>query len=130
MKSNVILAIAFATVASGFVAGCGENPVPEMITYEKDVGPLLNARCVRCHGAGGTLNKDPDISPAWIAGKMTDGMPDHHDTPQSAMFDTLAHAKMYANGFVKLWLDYPMPPPPGAQLTDREREILLNWTGE
>jgi hypothetical protein len=47
----------FAAVAAG-VAGC-ESPIPPNPTFEIDVKPIFFAHCVRCHGAGGTLNNDP-----------------------------------------------------------------------
>jgi hypothetical protein len=54
----------FALVASGLsvlvavAAGC-EEPIPAHPTYDIEVKPLFEAHCVRCHGAGGTLNGDP-----------------------------------------------------------------------
>ena len=34
---------------------------PARPTYKNDIAPLMEAHCIRCHGAGGTLNADPDI---------------------------------------------------------------------
>jgi hypothetical protein len=128
MRINALLSLSLVFVAGvgAALAGCGEEPVPGHVTYERDVKPLLEARCVRCHGAGGMLNKDPGISD-WVNSVN----PPHHDTPQLAFFNTQAAAKTYANGAVKLWIDkFPMPPPPAPRLTSREREILLNWAGD
>src|SRR5437764_1467964 len=40
------------------LASC-EEPVPQTPTFALDVKPIFAAHCVRCHGAGGTLNADP-----------------------------------------------------------------------
>jgi hypothetical protein len=49
--------LAGVALAALALAAC-EKPVPAMPTYTADVQPILEAHCVRCHGAGGTLNAD------------------------------------------------------------------------
>ena len=43
---------------AALVGGC-EDAIPASPTFEVDVKPIFLANCVRCHGAGGTLNADP-----------------------------------------------------------------------
>src|SRR5450432_1787056 len=55
--TGLVFPIAFAALA---LAGC-EEPVPATPTFAHDVLPIFRASCVRCHGAGGTLNHDPGM---------------------------------------------------------------------
>jgi hypothetical protein len=61
MRANSRLMFALAGALVG-LAACG-NSVPPFPSYEKDVKPIMEANCIRCHGAGGTLNTDPYIPP-------------------------------------------------------------------
>src|SRR3954467_8848304 len=50
----------FAVAAvAGLLAACGEEAIPEHPTFEPTMRELFASHCVRCHGAGGTLNIDP-----------------------------------------------------------------------
>ena len=54
--------LALVVGVTTLAAGCGEEEVRAFHSYEKDIRPLMLARCVRCHGGGGTFNTDPAIS--------------------------------------------------------------------
>jgi hypothetical protein len=127
MRANRLVLV--ATLASAVVAGgvgCGGNPVPVMVSYERDIKPLMEAHCIRCHGAGGTLNADPDIPQIMNVRQ-----------PNATDFTSLVSA----NGHVGL-MTYtgpgevalessvnllPMPPPPSDPLTQYERDLLFTW---
>jgi hypothetical protein len=47
------------TIALAVLLGGCEDAIPAAPTFEVDVEPIFLAHCVRCHGAGGTLNQDP-----------------------------------------------------------------------
>jgi hypothetical protein len=107
-------------------AGCG-NPIPDRPSYERDIVPLMEAHCIRCHGAGGTLNTDPDIPKingvqAPLASDFTslDGVNGH----------TGLRTYTGPTGSVLLETDVnnmPMPPPPSDRLTEFERDLLFTW---
>jgi hypothetical protein len=117
-------------------AGCG-NAVPPFPTYSKDIKPLMEAHCVRCHGAGGTLNADPDITPA------PDGSAaaayDNVGAPARGYFTQLADLgpgklglmsyATTAKPLMLLALPY-MPPPPAPPLTQYEHDLLMAWLNE
>jgi hypothetical protein len=127
MRTNVVLSLGLMVLVGVALVGCGEEPVPARITYAEHVGPLLAARCVRCHGAGGTLNVDPGTSYSWSHPDPKDPSKDR-TAPKLAMFNTEQAARAYIGGSLKAFLSsYPMPPPPAPRLTERETEILLKW---
>jgi hypothetical protein len=120
------------------IAGCGEKPAPFYPDFTADVAPLLGARCIRCHGAGGTLNGDSDVTDPTIQGFM--GKPnqgyfdcdaDRGDCSSATSTTCKRGFLYYANGMpgqplAGLWLKV-MPPAPAPQLTDRESGILHAW---
>jgi hypothetical protein len=100
-------------------AGCG-NDAPLFPSYATDVKPILDAHCIRCHGAGGTDNLDPDMPP--IAANNNAKMPNPGED-----FRTYAGAVKSA-GLFKTTIDtWPMPPPPSTALTPYERDTLVTW---
>jgi hypothetical protein len=110
-------------------AGCGENPAPERPTYARDIKPLLEARCIRCHGAGGALNNDPDHGGAF-PGAPTHGDFTRLDDDPKGMHGLLYYTSAGTGGAaqMKSWVvTIGMPPPPSDRLTDRETTILLDW---
>jgi hypothetical protein len=130
----VLLAV---VVSAGALAGCGEEPVPLYPDYDTDVAPLMFARCVRCHGAGGTLNDDPDVTGKTVKALMGkplqgyfDCMNDRGDcSPGSTTCKR--GLRYYANdmegaGTAAVWLK-DMPPDPAPALTSREAAILKAW---
>jgi mono/diheme cytochrome c family protein len=120
-------AAVFALLGS---AGClvSSSDVPENPSYHREIKPLMEAHCIRCHGAGGTLNGDPDIPDvSTIKGPPTNG-------DLTALADDAAgkHGLMYyvdgAPGAPFMGLYLPsMPPPPAEPLTSRESAMLLKW---
>ena len=67
MRGTTVSLIALAGLAAVLGgAGCVESSGDEPInpTYSHQIKPLMEAHCIRCHGAGGTLNLDPDIPDA------------------------------------------------------------------
>jgi hypothetical protein len=113
-------------------AGCSIEPdAPGQPTYEADVKPILEARCIRCHGSpplmdpGGLLptptrrfdifadtNCDtPDAGTACVHGAGS-------SAPAIALFLNL---KQSAGG---------MPPPPAPALTSYQHDTILRWAAE
>jgi mono/diheme cytochrome c family protein len=135
MRTNTLLSLAFLMVAGGALAGCGEEPIPASVSYERDIKPLMQARCIRCHGAGGMPNKEPGL-PAWFVGNIG-------DTPKASSDLTTFESTKRNSGLFKLYIDpraanpmgtppspavpYLMPPPPAPPLTTREHDMLLKW---
>jgi hypothetical protein len=134
MRTKLLLAFITVAAASGALAGCGEDEAPIFPTYETDVAPLLAARCIRCHGAGGTMFADPEISQAWIDGRnaKTPQAPvngvEYHRIPKGD-FSTKAGAMEYGMSLYSLGKLNEMPPPPFPQLTSREWAIFKGWDG-
>jgi hypothetical protein len=119
--TTLAFTVALGVALAGVVAGCGENPVPDNPTYSRNIKPLLEAHCTRCHGAGGMKNADPYIGPVTPPGAMTATI----TTPHSD-FTKMADLMLWSGAF-SMWLDAPMPPPPADPLTGWERELLLKW---
>src|SRR4051812_35830655 len=59
--SLLVLALAGGLLGGASLSGCGENSVPEVPSYARDIKPLMTAHCTRCHGPGMPL--DPEIAP-------------------------------------------------------------------
>jgi len=143
MRTHGLLGVALLALTGGVLAGCGENEAPIFPDFSRDVAPLLHARCVRCHGAGGMLNGDPFIDQT----KGTPGALYTTGAPIQGYFDCAEDRGVCAMpgdlgpgckrgfryystpagaGSVTLWLKQ-MPPGPAAPLTARESDILYNW---
>ena len=111
-------------------AGC-LNAVPDRPTYERDIKPLMEAHCIRCHGAGGTLNADPDIMSVKVHGAPT--MSDFTLLQDAnGRLGLLHYTAMGAGGVASLhaYVDGllgPMPPPPADRLTNWESDLLFTW---
>ena len=108
-------------------AGCGEEPAPLFPSYATDVKPLVAARCIRCHGAGGMLNTDPDSTP--VLGVQKPNNSDFTRLDDANGNYGLLHYTSAGAGGVKSLTTFlsMMPPPPAPPLTDREYNILVNW---
>jgi hypothetical protein len=132
-KNSLLPLLAFALIAGGLV-GCGENSVPENPSWSRDIQPLMEAHCVRCHGGGGMLNGDPDVPPMFKMGycpAATDGG-SYTCAPSLGNFTTEAGLMTYTTKIMgvpilKSYLDYPMPPPPSERLTSFEYDLLMDW---
>jgi hypothetical protein len=134
-RHSVGRAFLFAGLA---LAGC-EKPVPETPTFAKDVGPIFAAHCVRCHGAGGTLNSDPRAADTGTPGAYLDQYADKGDCTLDAMGivppTCIPAARFEAEtGQLEVYLHGPeqvrMPPPPGAPLSPWELAVVDNWLAE
>ena len=135
LKASVSLAFVLAVVA---LSGC-EKPVPETPTFAADVGPNFAAHCVRCHGAGGTLNSDPRAVNPDTPGAYLDQYADKVDCTLDAMGlvpPTCVPAARFEaeSGNLKVYLHGPeqlrMPPPPGQPLSPWELAVVDNWLAE
>jgi mono/diheme cytochrome c family protein len=144
--------VAFWSLALGGLAGggCTAESVPNVPTYENDVKPIMEARCIRCHGAGGMLNADPNHKGIIPGGAPFDGFftrleddcpdgeatgchgllhyagppPDGGSSPQSLM-------RSYIHSTSDSGTVNPrMPPPPSPLLTTRELDVLDKWLSE
>jgi hypothetical protein len=128
---------ALAFVALGLL-GC-EKPVPETPTFEVDVKPIFAAHCVRCHGAGGTLNSDPRTADPGTPSTYLDQYADKVDCSADAMGlvpPTCVPAARFeaVTGNIKLYLhgaaEIRMPPRPGEPLLPWELAVVDNWVAE
>jgi hypothetical protein len=125
-KSLLIpLVLALPGVLAG-VAGCGNN-VPPFPTYSKDVKPIMEANCIRCHGAGGSLNADPDI--AKVNGQPAPTMSDFTQLADANGRFGLLHYTSQTPGGVTLMTAFlpQMPPPPSPVLGGYELDVLEAW---
>ncbi|HEY2731156.1 MAG TPA: hypothetical protein VGK52_14535 [Polyangia bacterium] len=124
-----------ATLAALALAACQE-PVPKTPTFEVDVKPIFQANCVRCHGAGGTLNADPRaLEPVKAPNGFLDQYQDKSDCSLDAIgtcpLGALSEAK---NGMLAYYLHtnsvVRMPLAPSGPLAPWELEVVDNWLAE
>jgi hypothetical protein len=128
--------VALAVLA---LSACQE-PVPKTPSFEVDVKPIFQASCVRCHGAGGTLNADPR---AFEAVMPPDGFLDRYEDKSDCSLDAtgnipatcrrgaLSEAK---SGNLAYYLHTTsivrMPMAPSGPLAPWELEVVDNWLAE
>ena len=131
-SKNGLLIVLVASVASLGSSACSIQNTPHAPTFESDIKEITLSRCVRCHGAGGTLNLDPDsINPK---GAPFDGFFDRmeDDCPDGQAIDChgLGH---YVNdprlhNFIhRLPGALPMPPTPAPMLTSDQLDVFDLW---
>lgn len=132
LKTTLVLSLSLATV----LLGCGEEPVPAAPGFAADVRPIMVARCVRCHGAGGTLNGDPLYKKGVVP---TGGYFAQYDDSGNCAAGAPAAgcmrgAKFYAKTVLKIYIhaapEMRMPPLPAEALSDRQLEVLDAWAAE
>jgi hypothetical protein len=130
-----------AVFLMGLLAGC-EEPIPEKVTFEPTMRALFASHCVRCHGAGGTLNNDPELT----------GLP-HDDKPSTTYLDQFGdtgdctidpmtklipmscrRGALYSASTIKFYSVMAkdteptrMPPAPSDPLTDWEKQLVGKW---
>ena len=144
-SSKALVAWAMAAgVLVAAAAGCAPS-VPAAPSYAADVHPIFLAHCVRCHGAGGSLNevldpKDgPDAGPLPGAG----GRPalaylgqfaDSGDCADPSSPACHRGASWVATQTTELHLYLhppagfpPMPPPPAPRLDAWELKVVDAW---
>lgn len=142
-KSGLLLSMLASALACGLVSACSTEPVPDMPSFETDIKPFTVARCVRCHGGGGTLNLDPDTTDSRFQFAPTNGFFDQYGDPPGCMTPnglvcrglayysaaTPVDGGSSAGQGHALWnIFFPeMPPAPAAKLSDRERELIEKW---
>ena len=141
----VLAGLAGALVALG--SGCAppEPAVPAAPSYAVDVRPLFVAHCVRCHGAGGTLNQalnpngGADAGPLpSVGGRPAEAYLGQYDdsgdcTTQTPACHRGAHyMATQPSNLLHLYLHPPagfpsMPPPPSPRLDDWELKVVDAW---
>jgi hypothetical protein len=130
---------AFAAVLATLGLAC-EPAAPGMPTYSADVKPILDAHCIRCHGAGGTLRGDATPYPLGTppAGYKTNPpaacylhqYPDDPVDCSKADGGPADDCKVGAHAcatitYLSIYL--PTMPPAPATLNAWERDILTRW---
>jgi hypothetical protein len=121
MRARTLLIVAALSGVAFSGAGCG-NEAPLFPTYHNDIKPIMAAHCIRCHGAGGTMNMDPDIPVI---------MPSKNQTPVLGDFTSLAGLMPFTGpngGTLKQKIDIlPMPPPPSTALDSYDYDTIVTW---
>ena len=130
--------LAIATLAAALTAASAcSPPTPARPTYAKDVAPIFEAHCNRCHGA--VLQGDPHpttVSPvpqlchfSFLGTDPANCASDGGAPPPSCVgadqAACLALAVTYINGQGK-----PMPPAPSTKLSDWEIDVITAWSKE
>jgi hypothetical protein len=140
-------ALGFAAVgiAAALFAGCSPA-VPASPTFTADVGPIFMSHCVRCHGAGGTLQGDPipgmgDPLDGGLQTLPTGGYLDQYDDPAACPDGSTTPCKHGAYYYATnplgkvLMTSYlhpqagttAMPLPPAPRLSSWELEVVDRW---
>ena len=113
------------------LAACGEDDIPEIVTFERDMKPLFAARCTRCHGAGGVLSGDPASMEGRAPGN---GYFTHYEEqgdcgapmPMDCRHGARSEAALIGY-YVHAKDDERMPPLPTPRLSDRELALIDKW---
>jgi hypothetical protein len=134
MSFSRLATLQFALLA---LAAC-EPEVPAAPTYSKDVKPILDAHCVRCHGANDTLNPDPTgrfplKAPLFCyLQRYEDENCPGSDCKRGAGYC----ASTASTNLIVTEINTPdgeqlrMPPLPADRLNDWEMEVLTRWSGD
>jgi mono/diheme cytochrome c family protein len=120
----------------GLAAGCDDEPIPEKVTFEPTIRALFQSHCVRCHGAGGTLNGDPRSlggappSRAYL-NQLEDSGDCTADPVTGAVPDSCRRGARWASDQIVIYVrskgSSRMPPAPSEPLTDREIALIDRW---
>jgi hypothetical protein len=133
---RVLLAGLFVVAFASQALACSPA-VPATPTYAKDVKPILDAHCVRCHGAGGTLNSMVVAGrdhPPGLCYLQTYGDAGDCSTAATCMRGAgYCGAGSAGASMLTLYTKLPednrlhMPPLPSESLNDWELEVLSRW---
>jgi hypothetical protein len=121
------------------LAAC-EKPVPATPQYTEDVLPIFEAHCVRCHGAGGSLNGDlygleKTPPPNGFLNQYEDKVDCTPDAMGIRPPTCVGGARYEAetgniHAFIHGLLPPRMPLAPAAPLDAWEMDVLDNWVAE
>jgi hypothetical protein len=140
-----VVRLAFAPLAfalAGAAIGCGSDTpdIPANPTYTKDVKPILDANCIRCHGTGDMLHlmivngypNSPSI--CYLQRYEDEGDCTDPNNPACKHGAKFCGTRMGADSLITSMINLPndstsrMPPPEADPLTDREKEIINRWS--
>jgi hypothetical protein len=134
------LALGMLALALGGVAACAPEK-PAAPTYTKDVGPILDAHCSRCHsahGPGGAFQGDPGANPPlplachldFYEGDPAKCTADPDGGAPPASCNGARFCAMTFGTVMKLYIrgqSMPMPPPPATLMNDWEADVVEAW---
>jgi hypothetical protein len=122
---------------AALLSACGDEPIPLQVTWEPTIRQVFAAHCVRCHGAGGTLNIDPEVYGGTDSPTLAylDHLQDQGDCTLDPVTmsvpDSCKRGALFVKDTIKLYVETTgsmrMPPAPSAPLTDYERDLILKW---
>jgi len=108
------------------LAACNAD-APATPTYAKDVKVILDAHCVRCHGANCMLNSTPGLKfPLNVTAPQLCYL-ESYDGPSGAMGAMGCAALFPAYIGVPDNATLRMPPKPSDALSAYETDVLLRW---
>ena len=134
--ATLVFAPALALLA---LSACSAE-VPAAPTYTNEVSAILTAHCVRCHGAGDTLNSDPTITIP-VKAPMLCYLQRYDDEGDCTMTSTCKRGAGWCGSTagsnrIVTYVNYPddninrMPPKPADRLGHWEIEVLTRWSGD
>lgn len=132
--SKALLVGLFAFAFAGLTLGCTPE-VPANPTYTKDVKPIFDAHCVRCHGANDMLVSMPvaasDHPPksCYLQRYENEGDCTVTSDPSCKQGAGAPFCWGLAGNYIEAPDNSPtrMPPLPSQQLNDWEKEVIKSW---